>query len=85
MACEAILKAKVDGVYEKTREARDAVAGYDDVTYDDLGKTLGVMDASAIALARDKARLPIIVFSLDEAGRVQGDFAGEGTYTRVAG
>ena len=58
---------------------------YDDVTYDDvLQKRLGVMDASAIALARDNS-LPIIVFSLDEPGGFKGILAGEGTYTRVQG
>jgi len=40
------------------------------------------MDASAIALARDK-QPAIIVFSLGRAGRVKGFSAGEGTYTRV--
>ena len=86
MACEAILKGtKVDGVYDKdpTKHA-DAVL-YDEVTYDEvLQKHLGVMDASAIALARDN-NLPIIVFSLDEPGGFKGILAGEGTYTRVSG
>jgi uridylate kinase len=49
-----------------------------------LAKRLGVMDASAIALARDNS-LPIIVFSLDEPGGFRGILAGEGTYTKVQG
>ncbi len=49
-----------------------------------LQKHLGVMDASAIALARDN-RLPIIVFSLDEPGGFRGILAGNGTYTLVGG
>jgi uridylate kinase len=49
-----------------------------------LAKHLGVMDASAIALARDN-NLPIIVFSLDEPGGFRGILAGEGTYTTVHG
>ncbi len=49
-----------------------------------LEKHLGVMDATAIALARDND-LPIIVFSLDEPGGFRGILAGEGTYTRVQG
>ena len=58
---------------------------YDTVTYDEvLQKHLGVMDASAIALARDN-HLPIIVFSLDEPGGFCGILRGEGTYTRVHG
>ncbi len=47
-----------------------------------LEKHLGVMDATAIALARDN-HLPIIVFSLDEPGGFRGILAGEGTYTVV--
>jgi uridylate kinase len=49
-----------------------------------LQQHLGVMDASAIALARDND-LPIIVFSLDEPGGFKGILAGQGTYTRVHG
>jgi uridylate kinase len=47
-----------------------------------LAQHLGVMDASAIALARDN-NLPIIVFSLDEPGGFRGIVSGEGTYTIV--
>ena len=47
-----------------------------------MQKHLKVMDASAIALARDN-KLPIIVFSLDEPGGFRGILAGEGTYTIV--
>ena len=55
------------------------------MSYDEvLQKNLGVMDASAIALARDN-NLPIIVFSLDEPGGFRGILAGRGTYTRVGG
>jgi uridylate kinase len=58
---------------------------YDRVTYDEvLQKNLKVMDASAIALARDNS-LPIIVFSLDEPGGFRGILRGEGTYTLVNG
>ncbi|WP_439111566.1 UMP kinase [Lentibacter sp.] len=86
MACEAIFKGtKVDGVYDKDPEKFADAVRYDDVSYDDvLQKRLGVMDASAIALARDND-LPIIVFSLDEPGGFKGILAGEGTYTRVHG
>ena len=55
MACEAIFKGtKVDGVYDKDPKKFDDAVRYDHVSYDDaLAKRLGVMDASAIALARD--------------------------------
>jgi uridylate kinase len=86
MRCEAIFKGtKVDGVYDKDPAKHDDAVRYDTVSFDDvLQKRLGVMDASAIALARDN-NLPIIVFSLDEPGGFRGILAGEGTYTRVEG
>ena len=84
MSCEAIFKGtKVDGVYDMDPAKHDHATRYDKVTYDEvLAKHLGVMDASAIALARDNG-LPIIVFSLDEPGGFRGILAGEGTYTIV--
>lgn len=84
MNCQAIFKGtKVDGVYDKDPVKNPDAVRYDVVSYDDvLTKRLGVMDASAIALARDNG-LPIIVFSLDEPGGFKGILAGKGTYTRV--
>ena len=84
MSCQAIFKGtKVDGVYDKDPVKHDDAVRYDQVSYDAvLQKHLGVMDASAIALARDNS-LPIIVFSLDEPGGFRGILAGEGTYTKV--
>jgi len=86
MSCEAIFKGtKVDGVYDKDPAKFDDAVRYDEVSYDEaLVKRLGVMDASAIALARDN-NLPIIVFSLDEPGGFKGILAGQGTYTKVHG
>ena len=84
MSCEAIFKGtKVDGVYDSDPVHNPEAVRYDTVSYDEvLQKHLGVMDASAIALARDN-NLPIIVFSLDEPGGFRGILAGEGTYTIV--
>ena len=87
MSCEAIFMGKngVDGVYDKDPKVHADAKRYDDVTYDEvLSKHLKVMDASAIALARDN-NLPLIVFSLDEPGGFRGILAGEGTYTIVHG
>ena len=84
MACEAIFKGtKVDGVYDKDPKIYDDAKRYDRISYDDvLAKRLRVMDATAIALARDN-NLPIIVFSLDEPGGFKGILSGNGTYTIV--
>ncbi|GFE50122.1 uridylate kinase [Roseobacter cerasinus] len=87
MSCEAIFMGKngVDGVYDKDPAKHDDAKRYETVSYDDvLAKRLGVMDASAIALARDN-NLPIFVFSLDEPDGFRAVLAGEGTYTRVQG
>ncbi|OSP53644.1 UMP kinase [Pseudoruegeria sp. SK021] len=86
MGCEVIFKGtKVDGVYDKDPMKHADAKRYDTVTYDEvLQKHLGVMDASAIALARDNNK-PIIVFSLDEKGGFKGILSGQGTYTRVHG
>ncbi|MEM9845561.1 MAG: UMP kinase, partial [Pseudomonadota bacterium] len=84
MACQAIFKGtKVDGVYDKDPVKNTDAVRYDHVSYDEvLAQHLGVMDASAIALARDN-KLPIIVFSLDEPGGFRSILDGTGTYTMV--
>ncbi len=84
MACEAIFKGtKVDGVYDRDPARFADAKRYERISYDDvLARHLGVMDASAIALARDND-LPIIVFSLDEPGGFRGILQGQGTYTIV--
>jgi len=86
MACEAIFMGKngVDGIYDKDPQQFDDAVRYDEVSYDEvLAKRLKVMDASAIALARDN-NLPLIVFNMDEPGGFRGILAGRGTYTKVS-
>ncbi|KKL78834.1 hypothetical protein LCGC14_2020880 [marine sediment metagenome] len=84
MSCQAIFKGtKVDGVYDRDPVKHSDAKRYEKVSYDEvLQKHLGVMDASAIALARDND-LPIVVFSLDEPGGFSGILAGRGTFTIV--
>ncbi len=84
MACEAIFKGtKVDGVYDKDPAEHDDATRYETITYDEvLAQHLGVMDASAIALARENS-LPIVVFSLDAEGGFKGILDGSGTFTTV--
>lgn len=85
MACEAIFKGtKVNGVYDKDPALHSDAIRYEATNYDEvLQKNLKVMDASAIALARDN-NLPIIVFSLNEPGGLACILRGEGTYTSVS-
>ena len=84
MGCEAIFKGtKVDGVYDKDPNLHTEAKKYKTISFDDvLQKRLGVMDASAIALARDN-NLPIIVFSLNEPGGFKGILSGKGSFTMV--
>ncbi len=86
MGCEAIFKGtRVDGVYDRDPETHPDAQRFDSISYDEvLQRRLRVMDASAIALARDND-LPIIVFSLDEPGGLRGVLAGKGAYTTVHG
>ena len=84
IACDAIFKGtKVDGVYDKDPSKFPDAEKFESISYDDvLSKHLKVMDASAIALARDN-KLPIIVFSLDEPLGFRAVLSGEGAYTKV--
>ena len=84
MGCEAILKGtKVDGIYDKDPVQHADAKKYNAVSFDEvLQKRLAVMDASAIALARDNS-LPIIVFSLNEEGGFKSILSGEGSFTVV--
>ena len=84
MGCEAILKGtKVDGIYDKDPVQHANAKKYNSVSFDEvLQKRLAVMDASAIALARDNS-LPIIVFSLNEEGGFKSILSGEGSFTIV--
>ena len=84
MGCDAIAKAtKVDGVYSADPSKNPHAIRYDTVSFDEvLAKRLEVMDAAAIALARDN-NIPIIVFSIREPGNLQRLLAGEARATIV--
>ena len=84
MDCDAIFKGtKVDGVYDSDPITNPDAKRYDTVSFDEvLTRHLGVMDASAIALARDNS-LPIVVFSLQEEGAMTDVLYGRGRYTVV--
>ena len=84
MKCEAIFKGtQVDGVYDSDPKINSEAKFYQTVSYDTiLQKNLKVMDASAIALARDN-KLPIIIFSLSAPNGLPGIIQGKGQFTRV--
>ena len=84
MNCDAIFKGtQVNGVYDSDPKTNTNAVRYDQVSYDEvLTKNLKVMDASAIALARDNS-LPIVVFSLRKDGEMTRVLFGEGQFTVV--
>ena len=85
MGCEALLKGtKVDGVYTADPNKDPTAKRYETLTYlDVLARDLQVMDAAAIALAREN-RIPILVFSITEHDGFANIFRGCGRYTIVA-
>lgn len=85
MGCDALLKAtQVDGIYSADPKRDPDAVRYDRLTYTEvLARGLEVMDAAAIALARDN-RIPVIVFSIHEPGALSAVLAGKGRSTVVA-
>ncbi|CAK0762930.1 UMP kinase [uncultured Gammaproteobacteria bacterium] len=84
MGCTALLKAtKVDGVYSADPHLVPDAVRYDRLTYlDVLSRELRVMDATAIALAREN-KIPILVFSIHTPGGFAEVIAGRGRFTIV--
>lgn len=85
MECEAIFKGtKVDGVYDRDPEGDSGATRYLRLSYDEmLRRNLRVMDASAIALAREK-EIPVIVFSINREGGLEEILGGRGTFTTIS-
>ena len=85
MNCESIFKGtNVDGIYNKDPNISKDAIKYDKVTYDQiLQQNLKVMDASAVALARDN-KIPIVVFSLKNFGNMKEVIQGNGKFTIVS-
>ncbi len=75
---QIVVKAtKVDGVYDKDPVVNEDAVKYDRLSYDViLQKGLRVMDAAAIALAREDG-LPIMVLDMAAAGNIRRAALGE--------
>jgi len=75
---DAVLKAtKVDGVYSADPHLDPTAVKYDHLTYDEvLDKKLGVMDLTAICLARDHG-MPLRVFDMNRPGVLTRIVTGE--------
>lgn len=78
LGCDAILKAtQVDGIYSEDPKVNPNAERYARLTFSEvLSRHLKVMDAAAIALARDNA-IPIVVFSLHQTGAIAKVMRGE--------
>lgn len=85
MGCDALLKGtQVDGVYSADPKKDPNAIRFDRVSYAEvLSRGLQVMDAAAVALARD-ARIPLIVFSIQEPNGFVNVLRGAGRATVIA-
>lgn len=85
MECDALFKGtKVDGIYTADPVKDPSAKHYEHVTYMDvLTKDLNVMDATAIAIAREN-EIPIVVFSVKEEGNFAKILRGQGKCTVVS-
>jgi len=85
MGCSALLKGtRVDGVYSADPEKDPDAVRYDQLSYlKVLSEDLMVMDASAVSLAREN-NIPILVFSIEDAGGFQRVLRHEGKFTIVS-
>ncbi|CAA6603090.1 uridylate kinase [Rhodospirillaceae bacterium LM-1] len=84
MGCDALYKAtQVDGVYTADPKKDANAKRYDHLTFTEvLNKDLKVMDAAAIAVAREN-NIPILVFSLHNPGAFTEAAQGKGRFTLI--
>jgi uridylate kinase len=76
-------KNKVDGVYSGDPRTDKSAKKYDDIGYRDLlERRLGIMDATAAALAEDR-KMPTIVFDVSEKDAMVRAVLGEHVGTLV--
>lgn len=78
IGADIILKGtKVDGVYSADPKLDPNAVKYDFITYEDvLTKNLRVMDATAIAMAREN-QIPVLVFDITQPGNLIRAVRGE--------
>ena len=84
MGCEALFKATlVDGVYSADPRTSPQAVRYDHLTYGEvLARGLKIMDATAIALAREHG-LPVVVFALEDGRGLAAALAGNAKRTLI--
>lgn len=84
IGAEVVLKAtKVDGVYTADPMKDANAIRYDKLTFDEaIARNLGIMDATAFALCRDR-KLPVRVFSINKPGSLKRVVTGQDEGTLV--
>jgi uridylate kinase len=84
LSADAVMKAtQVDGVYTADPKKDPKATRYETLSHDEaISRNLAVMDTAAFALAREN-RIPIIVFSIAEAGAISAALQGQGRFTVV--
>ena len=84
MGCEVLLKGtQVDGVYSADPNLDVNAERYGHLSFNRvLREELGVMDASAVSLAREN-KIPILVFSIHNKGAFSAVITGAGQYTLI--
>jgi uridylate kinase len=84
LECDALFKGtSVDGVYSADPKTDITAKRFERITFNEvLQKDLRIMDPAAIALARDN-NIPVVVFSIRDAGNVAKVYAGQGLFTTV--
>jgi uridylate kinase len=84
LSADVVMKAtQVDGVYTADPKRDPTAEWLPRLTHDEaIGRQLAVMDTAAFALAREN-RIPIMVFSIGEAGAITRALSGQGRYTLV--
>jgi len=84
LQCDALFKGtSVDGVYSGDPKTDTSARRFERITFTEiLARDLRIMDPAAIALARDNG-IPVVVFSIREAGAVTSVLKGSGRFTLV--
>ena len=84
MKCDALLKAtQVDGVYDADPRQNAGAVKYNEISYAEvISKGLGVMDLTAVSLAKDN-RIPIVVFAQKGENALLNAVTGQGEFTII--
>ena len=76
-------QAEVDGVYDADPRQNAGAVKYNEISYDEvISKGLGVMDLTAVSLAKDN-RIPIVVFAQKGENALLNAVTGQGEFTII--